>query len=223
MCGISGEIRFKGEMADTAPVRAMAEAMGQRGPDSIGLFHQNHIAVGHRRLKIIDHSEAAQQPMIGLTIVFNGCIYNYPELRKELQQLGYHFFSNGDTEVILKAYHAWGADCLKRLSGMFAFCIWERDSGRSLIARDRLGIKPLYLAELPGGVRFCSSLPALARTPGAAPLHELSCRGAGAAQHPFGRSQAASWQLPRSGTQRRDAREALLEPWLRGAARRRRS
>jgi asparagine synthase (glutamine-hydrolysing) len=170
MCGICGEIGFKGEPADAGLVRDMAERIGQRGPDAIGLFQHNSIAVGHRRLKIIDHSEAARQPMIdnalGLGIVYNGAIYNYPELRQELQGLGYSFFSHGDTEVILKAYHAWGPDCVKRLSGMFAFCLWERDTGRCLLARDRLGIKPLYLAEIAGGLRFASTLPALARSPG---------------------------------------------------------
>ena len=110
----------------------------------------NHLAVGHRRLKIIDLSEHAQQPMVdnelGLGIVFNGCIYNYRELRAELRALGYRFFSQGDTEVILKSYHAWGTGCVDRFLGMFAFAIWERDSGRVFLARDRLGIKPLYYA-----------------------------------------------------------------------------
>jgi len=146
-------------------VRAMAEVLAPRGPDGGGVFAQGRIALGHRRLKIIDLSEHAQQPMVdpalGLAIVFNGCIYNYPELRDELIAKGYSFFSHGDTEVILKAYHAWGADCVKRFHGMFAFCIWERDSGRVVLARDRLGIKPLYLAEGPNRLRFASSLPAL--------------------------------------------------------------
>ena len=89
-------------------------------------------------------------PALGLAIVFNGCIYNYPELRAELEGQGYRFFSHGDTEVILKAYHAWGPRCVDKLYGMFAFAIWERDSGRVVLGRDRLGIKPLYLAETPG-------------------------------------------------------------------------
>jgi asparagine synthase (glutamine-hydrolysing) len=136
-----------------------------RGPDAGGIFQMNHLAAGHRRLKIIDLSEHAQQPMLdnelGLGIVFNGCIYNYRELRAELRSLGYRFFSEGDTEVILKSYHAWGTGCVDRFHGMFAFAIWERDSGRLILARDRLGIKPLYLAETGNGMRFASSLPAL--------------------------------------------------------------
>jgi len=98
---------------------------------------------------------------LGLGIVFNGCIYNFRELRMELLGKGYRFFSQGDTEVILKAYHAWGPTCVRRFKGMFAFAIWERDSGRVVIARDRLGIKPLYYAEGDGFFRFASTLPAL--------------------------------------------------------------
>lgn len=125
---------------------------------------------GHRRLRIIDLSEKAQQPMVdamlGLTIAFNGCIYNYPELRSELEAKGYSFFSQGDTEVILKAWHAWGETCVDRFHGMFAFVIQERDTGRIVMVRDRFGIKPLYLAETPGTLRFASTLPALLRAGG---------------------------------------------------------
>lgn len=167
MCGIVGEIRFDGRPASATLVQEMARAMQTRGPDAEGLFVQNGLAVGHRRLKIIDHSEAAQQPMIdaelGLGIVYNGAIYNYPELRAELEAKGHRFFSHGDTEVILKAYRQWGEACVERFNGMFAFALWERDSGKLFLARDRLGIKPLYLAEVPGGLRFGSSLPAVAR------------------------------------------------------------
>jgi asparagine synthase (glutamine-hydrolysing) len=148
----------------------MAETMGGRGPDARGAFAQNAVALGHRRLKIIDVSERAQQPMVdsvlGLAIVYNGAVYNYPELRAELEGKGYRFFSSGDTEVVLKAYHAWGTKCVERLNGMFAFAVWERDSGRVFLARDRLGIKPLYYSELDGGLRFASSLPALLRSGG---------------------------------------------------------
>lgn len=113
----------------------------------------------------MDLAEASGQPMIdndlGLSMVFNGAIYNYPELRGELEQLGYRFFSGGDTEVLLKGYHAWGADLLPKLNGMFAFAIWERDSQQLFIARDRLGVKPLYLSKTKDRLRFASSLPAL--------------------------------------------------------------
>ena len=143
----------------------MLAALAPRGPDGEGLVLHDNVALGHRRLKIIDLSDKARQPMVdpalGLSIVFNGCIYNYPELRAELEARGYRFFSQGDTEVILKAWHAWGEDCVTRFHGMFAFVIHERDTGRVVMARDRFGIKPLYLAEAPGGFRFASSLPAL--------------------------------------------------------------
>ena len=165
MCGICGEIQFGSSAADVAAVDRMAATMVRRGPDGGGLVARGPVAFGHRRLKIIDLSEAAQQPMVdaalGLSIAYNGAIYNYPELRSELESKGYRFFSMGDTEVILKAYHAWGGDCVQRLNGMFAFAIHERDSGRVVLARDRLGIKPLYYAEGPKRLRFASSLPAL--------------------------------------------------------------
>jgi asparagine synthase (glutamine-hydrolysing) len=165
MCGICGEVRFGSDPADVAAVDRMAASMVRRGPDGAGLVARGRVAFGHRRLKIIDLSEAAQQPMVdaelGLSIAYNGAIYNYAELRQELARKGYRFFSTGDTEVILKAYHAWGIDCVQRFNGMFAFAIHERDSGRVVLARDRLGIKPLYYAEGPQRLRFASSLPAL--------------------------------------------------------------
>ncbi|MEZ5588064.1 MAG: N-acetylglutaminylglutamine amidotransferase [Sedimenticolaceae bacterium] len=170
MCGICGEIRFDGGMPSIDSVTRMNRVLFPRGPDGSGIFQAGRLAVGHQRLKILDLSEHAQQPMIdnelGLGIVFNGCIYNFRDLRTRLRALGYHFFSDGDTEVILKAYAAWGTDCVDHLQGMFAFAIWERDSGRVVLARDRLGIKPLYYAETAGALRFASTLPALLATDG---------------------------------------------------------
>jgi asparagine synthase (glutamine-hydrolysing) len=119
-------------------------------------------------LSIIDLSENGAQPMsdpeLGLDLVFNGCIYNYKELRTELSAQGYRFFSTSDTEVILKAWHAWGPTCVERFNGMFAFGLWEQNTQRLFLVRDRLGIKPLYLAESHSGLRFASSLPALLAT-----------------------------------------------------------
>ncbi|MGJ4944833.1 N-acetylglutaminylglutamine amidotransferase [Bradyrhizobium sp. HKCCYLS1011] len=164
MCGICGEVRTDGQIS-LAALGRINDAMQARGPDASGLYVQGGMAFGHRRLSILDLSAAAQQPMIdaelGLGIVFNGCIYNFRELRAELAGKGYRFFSDGDTEVILKAYHAWGRDCVRRFKGMFAFALWERDSGRVVLARDRLGIKPLYYTQAPGAFRFASSLTAL--------------------------------------------------------------
>lgn len=170
MCGIAGEIRFNHGRADIEAVAAMMSCMQKRGPDGSGMYAQERFAFGHRRLKIIDLTDRAAQPMydpaLGLCIIFNGCIYNHREIRAELEGKGYSFFSNGDTEVILKAYHAWGADCLHRFNGMFAFVIEERDTGRAFVARDRLGIKPLYYADIDNGIRFSSSLPAILQAGG---------------------------------------------------------
>jgi asparagine synthase (glutamine-hydrolysing) len=167
MCGIAGEMRFDGAGADPGRVQRMLDLMSARGPDDDGLVAQGAVALGHRRLAIVDLSERGAQPMrdheLGLTIVFNGCIYNHDELRTRLGKAGYRFFSRSDTEVILKAYHAWGERCVEEFMGMFAFCIREQDSGRLFLARDRLGIKPLYYTRDNGEFRFASTLPALMR------------------------------------------------------------
>jgi asparagine synthase (glutamine-hydrolysing) len=167
MCGISGEIRFDGRPPRIAAVAAMRDELAPRGPDGSGLWASDRVAFGHRRLAIIDLSRAGEQPMVdpalGLSIVFNGCIYNHQQLHQELAAAGYQFFSTSDTEVLLKAYHHWGEQFVDHLVGMFALAIHERDSGRVVLARDRLGIKPLYLAEVPGALRFASSLPAIVK------------------------------------------------------------
>src|SRR5947209_4099118 len=164
MCGFCGIISTKPD-AEAALISKMLGPLQVRGPDASGVFIQGKLGFGHRRLSILDLAPTSQQPMIdaelGLGIVFNGCIYNFKELRRELAAQGYKFFSDGDTEVILKAYAAWGACCVERFYGMFAFALWERDTGRVVLARDRLGIKPLYLAQTADGIRFASTLPAL--------------------------------------------------------------
>lgn len=165
MCGICGEIRFDGTMVKPERLQAINDSMVSRGPDDHGINVQGNRGFGHRRLRIMDLAAASQQPMVdpqlGLGIVFNGAIYNYPALRTELQQRGHQFYSEGDTEVVLKAYREWGAACVTRFEGMFAFAIWERDSGKTFLARDRLGIKPLYYTLDKQRLRFASSLPAL--------------------------------------------------------------
>ncbi|MGH6735375.1 MAG: N-acetylglutaminylglutamine amidotransferase [Methyloceanibacter sp.] len=165
MCGLCGEITFDGSPASVEAVSAMTGAMAPRGPDAEGLVARGRVALGHRRLRIIDLSERGQQPMIdselGLTLTFNGCIYNHKDLRAELEQKGYRFFSTSDTEVILKAWHAWGLEAPRRFNGMFAFVLHERDTGRVVMCRDRLGIKPLYYAQDGARLRFASTLPAL--------------------------------------------------------------
>jgi asparagine synthase (glutamine-hydrolysing) len=165
MCGICGEIVFDGGSASATAIERMADTMAPRGPDGAGVTTRGRIGLGHRRLKIIDLSEAAAQPFVdaatGLTLAFNGCIYNYRALREELRAKGHRFSSAGDTEVIVKAWAEWGPDCVERFHGMFAFAIHERDTGRVALVRDRFGIKPLYLAEGAGRLRFASTPQAL--------------------------------------------------------------
>ena len=165
MCGIAGELRFDQQYADVRTVAEMTSAQSRRGPDGEGIFSLGSRCFGHRRLSIMDLSQRAHQPFVdnlmGMGIVFNGAIYNHHELRKELTDKGYQFASNGDTEVIIKAWHAWGPQALDRFHGMFAFVLWERDSGITYMVRDRLGIKPLYYTLNNDRLRFASSLPAL--------------------------------------------------------------
>jgi asparagine synthase (glutamine-hydrolysing) len=165
MCGLSGEINFDGASVDRDAIARMTAQLAARGPDGEGVLISDWVGFGHRRLRIIDLSDKAAQPMtdpaLGLAVVFNGCIYNYKALRAELQDKGYRFASAGDTEVILKAWHAWGDRCVERFHGMFAFVLHERESGRTVMARDRFGIKPLYLSQRGSRLRFASSLPAL--------------------------------------------------------------
>jgi asparagine synthase (glutamine-hydrolysing) len=165
VCGFAGEVRFDGRAVDVDALGRMSARMQRRGPDSAGLWQHGPVGLAHRRLTIIDLSRAGEQPMVdpalGLSLVFNGCIYNYRELRAELREKGYTFFSSSDSEVILKAYAHWGTRCVEHFLGMFAFAIAERESGRVVLARDRLGIKPLYVTRAPGRLRFASTLPAL--------------------------------------------------------------
>jgi len=165
MCGICGELRLDGGRPDLGAVSRMTARLSQRGPDHEGSYSDGPLAFGHRRLAIIDLSERANQPMVdqelGLALVFNGTIYNYPALRETLKQKGYHFYSDGDSEVILKAWHAWGERCVDQLQGMFAFAIWDQANRQLFLARDRMGIKPLYYSQTGDRFRFASNVQAL--------------------------------------------------------------
>ena len=165
MCGICGELRLDAQAPSLADIQRMLTKLERRGPDHEGTYSDGPLALGHRRLSIIDLSAKSNQPLVdaelGLALVFNGTIYNYPELRRELQELGYHFFSSGDTEVILKAYAAWGEKSVERLHGMFAFAIWDIRRKALFLARDRMGIKPLYYSENENWFRFASNSQAL--------------------------------------------------------------
>lgn len=165
MCGIAGEARFDHRPPSAQTIRLMLDHLKERGPDGSGMFVSNSVAFGHRRLKIIDLSEASNQPMsdpgLGLTLVYNGALYNYTELRDRLRKKGYAFKSSGDTEVILKAYDAWGSHCVQHFDGMFAFAIYDEQKKHIFAARDRLGIKPFYYQLDGSKFRFASFLPAL--------------------------------------------------------------
>lgn len=165
MCGIAGEFRWDGDAVELGVVERMMRTLERRGPDSGGTYFHGPVGFGHRRLSIIDLSPLSNQPMhdakLGLTIVFNGTIYNYRVLRQELLQKGYEFFSNGDTETILKAYAEWGEACPEKLHGMFAFAIWDNNKKQLFMARDRMGIKPFYYSLNAHYIRFASSSQAL--------------------------------------------------------------
>ena len=165
MCGICGELRFDGASPDLSVIEAMKQQLVKRGPDAEGSYINGKVAFGHRRLSIIDLTDKAAQPMTdrqaGVVLVFNGTIYNYPELREELRALGHSFKSSGDTEVILRAYIQWGEACVARLQGMFAFSIWDEAKQQILLARDRCGIKPLYYSQTPQRLLFASNTQAI--------------------------------------------------------------
>ena len=146
MCGIAGILNFKNQVHDPAVIQRMTDAESHRGPDSDGFFVEQEIALGHRRLSIIDLSTAANQPFFDnsgrYVMVFNGEIYNFREVRKQLTE--YSFHSTGDTEVLIAAYAKWGSDCVQYLRGMFAFAIWDRKERSLFVCRDPMGVKPLY-------------------------------------------------------------------------------
>jgi len=168
MCGLCGELRFDQQALDPEIITRMLPKLARRGPDFEGTWQYESVQFGHRRLAIIDLSERSNQPIydaqLGLTIVFNGAIYNYPELRKQFIDEGYSFQSEGDTEVILKAYHKWGEQCPSHLDGMFAFAIWDNNKKQMFVARDRMGIKPFYFSQTDHYFRFASNMQALIAT-----------------------------------------------------------
>ena len=169
MCGIGGELRLDGGEPDWTLMGRMLQRLARRGPDHEGTWSDGPVLLGHRRLSVIDLSDRSNQPMVdsdlGLALVFNGAIYNYRELRRELLAKGYRFFSEGDTEVILKAYAEWGEHCVEHLLGMFAFAIWNVRERSLFLARDRLGIKPLYYSRSAQAFRFASNSQALLEAP----------------------------------------------------------
>jgi asparagine synthase (glutamine-hydrolysing) len=165
MCGIAGFIDFNGASSELE-LEGMTHALEHRGPDGFGTFilgtSTYKIGFGHRRLSILELSELGRQPMSWnqFTIVFNGEIYNFSEIKTELENLGHSFLAESDTEVILHAYGEWGKNCLDRFIGMFSFVIYDSKSEEVFIARDRAGIKPLFIYHKDGLFLFASELKA---------------------------------------------------------------
>ena len=170
MCGIVGRLNFDpGRGVDRELLGRMTSALAHRGPDDQGLHVRGSVGLGHRRLSIIDLSPAGHQPMSNedgsVWIVFNGEIYNFQELRRSLEQAGWRFRSRSDTEVLLRLYEALGLGCLHQLHGMFAFAIWDERKRTLFMARDRLGVKPLFYRATTDGIAFASELKALLQDP----------------------------------------------------------
>ncbi len=185
MCGICGFVGPPAEPIDVVAARRMRDALAHRGPDGAGeqaitFGGSRPLAgwLGHRRLKVIDLSDAAHQPMSSddgqVSLTYNGEIYNFQELRRELVARGHQFRSSGDTEVILRAYLEWGDDAITRLDGMFALAIWDARSGRILLARDRTGKKPLYYSMLGGRLTFASEIKSILLAPWVTGTPDLS-------------------------------------------------
>ena len=165
MCGIAGILRVEAEPVPPGQIDAMIATLRHRGPDGEGTFFAPGVGFGFTRLRIIDLSPASDQPFVdeqaGVALIFNGEIYNYLELRSELKSLGHDFRSEGDVEVLLRSYLQWGVNCLAKLNGMFAFAIWDNHKQELLLARDRFGEKPLFIARSRRGVAFASEMKAI--------------------------------------------------------------
>ncbi|KTC95690.1 asparagine synthase (glutamine-hydrolyzing) [Legionella erythra] len=169
MCGIAGYIDLKGGAATRDILQKMTDAISHRGPDGEGYWLEDNVALGHRRLAIIDLSAAGSQPMVSINqryvLSYNGEVYNFRELRRELEQQGFYFRSNTDSEVVLNALIHWGAKAIERFNGMFAFALWDRQCQTLLLARDRYGIKPVYYTEQVGFFAFGSEQKAITAHP----------------------------------------------------------
>lgn len=175
MCGIAGIMNLDGGPVNCADIKRMTDALAHRGPDGEGQWCDGPVGLGHRRLAIIDLSEEASQPMDSLdgryVITYNGEVYNFRELRRELEKGGSRFRSHSDTEVVLEAVIRWGIDsAIKRFNGMFAFAIWDRKTQTLLLGRDRYGIKPLYIWTSPGKMAFASEPKAFRALPDFTPV-----------------------------------------------------
>jgi len=169
MCGIAGIYNFNGELVSLELIKQMCDIMAHRGPDDEGQYIDGNLGLGHRRLSIIDLSAAGHQPMSNVSgtviITYNGEIYNFRELRWELESYGHIFRSKTDVEVIIHAYEQWGEDCVLKFNGMFAFAIWDKKNRRLFLARDKYGIKPLYYCYHKDFFIFASEIKAILKHP----------------------------------------------------------
>ncbi len=165
MCGIAGIFHYNRQPVSHSQIMAMTDVIAHRGPDGGGQYIDGYIGLGHRRLAIIDLSPAGHQPMQTkdgrFTITFNGEVYNFKEIRIQLEALGYQFHSHTDTEVVLNSYAEWGSGCLTKFNGMFAFAIWDKQEKTLFLARDRYGIKPLYYYQTDDSFVFASEIKAI--------------------------------------------------------------
>lgn len=170
MCGIAGEINFR-ERINSETVREMGRALTPRGPDADGVFEHENVCLAHRRLIVIDPENGAQPMTFGeYTLVYNGELYNTDEIRSKLKERGYRFIGHSDTEVVLKAYVEYGERCLEMFNGIFAFAVWNRRDRELFLARDRIGVKPLFYAETENGLVFASEIKALLVHPSVKPV-----------------------------------------------------
>lgn len=162
MCGIAGVINKNRRRVEEDAIRRMTELIKHRGPDAEGIYINGGYGVGHRRLSIVDLSEDGRQPMVShdgrYVISFNGEIYNYVELKAELERHGCRFRTKTDTEVILEAYRLWGQRCTKKFNGMWAFALYDVDEQAVFLSRDRFGVKPLYILDKEGCFVFASEI-----------------------------------------------------------------
>jgi len=172
MCGIAGFVDFEQDLSAARPLLTrMADTLRKRGPDAEGFYLAPRAALAHRRLIVID-PETGQQPMRfqHSVITFNGEIYNYLELRKELQGRGHEFVTRSDTEVLLHAYDEWGEDCVTHLNGIFAFALWDERAAKLFLARDHLGVKPVFFSQTATGLVFGSEIKAILAHPAVRPV-----------------------------------------------------
>ncbi|MFD9735287.1 asparagine synthase (glutamine-hydrolyzing) [Umezawaea sp. NPDC059074] len=196
MCGIAGWVAFDGDLTDHLPVvDAMTASMGERGPDASGTWVRRHVALGHRRLAVID-LPGGVQPMRARTdsgvvaLTFSGEVYNFRELRAELERRGHRFETRSDTEVVLRGYLEWGEDVAARLTGMYAFGLWDERVGKLVLVRDRVGVKPLYYHRTADGILFGSEPKAILANPAFERVVDVDCL-----RELVGFTKAPGWSL----------------------------